>query len=172
MVPRVIPVTYRQIEVHLFRRRARNVEFLIIRRAPDRSLAGVWQPVTGGIERGEGALAAAVREVREETGLAPVRWWALEHMPVFYEPARDRVVAVPVFVGEVAWTDPVQLSHEHDRYAYVTARTALRRVLWHTQRRTLAAIGEEILPGGASADAREVTARVAALARLAPARRS
>ena len=39
------------------------MELLLIRRSPERSLAGVWQPVTGGIERGESALAAAGREV-------------------------------------------------------------------------------------------------------------
>lgn len=31
---------------------------------------GFWQPLTGGIEDGESALQAAVREVLEETGLA------------------------------------------------------------------------------------------------------
>ena len=65
----MIPVTCRQIEVFLFRRRGRRVEFLLIRRAPPRSLAGVWQPVTGGIKKGEAAYRAAAREVLEETGL-------------------------------------------------------------------------------------------------------
>ena len=171
IVPAVIPVECRQIEVHLFRRRGAKVEFLILRRSPDRTLGGVWQPVTGGIERGESAMAAAAREVLEETGLTPLRWWALEHLAVFYAPAKDRVVAVPVFAGEVAWTDPVNLSHEHDRYAFVDRGTAARRVLWNTQRRALAAIREEILAPGADPSAREITARVAPATR-APRRRS
>jgi 8-oxo-dGTP pyrophosphatase MutT (NUDIX family) len=157
-----IPVVCKQIEAYLFRRRRGRVEFLLIRRSPERSLAGVWQPVTGGIEPRESAMAAAAREVLEETGLAPVRWWALEHLTVYYEPAKDRVHAVPVFVGEVAWTDPVHLSHEHDRYAFLPAAAAARRVLWQTQRRSLRAVREEILARGADPSAREITTRLAA----------
>src|SRR5262245_55609701 len=101
----MISVVCHQIEVHLFRRRARRAEFLLLRRSPERALAGVWQPVTGGIERGEPAYAAAAREVREETGLTPTRWWSLERPAIFYDPASDTVKVVPVFAAQIAATD-------------------------------------------------------------------
>ena len=41
-------------------------EFLLLRRSEP---AGFWQSVTGSLEAGEGARLAAVRELREETGL-------------------------------------------------------------------------------------------------------
>ena len=160
----MIAVRCHQIEAHLFRRRRSRVEFLLLRRAPDRTLAGVWQPVTGGIEGRETAYAAAAREVREETGLTPVRWWALEHLPAFYDIGHDMVKFVPVFVAEVAWTDPVHLSHEHDRYAFVAPNIAARRVLWQGQRRTLTAIHDEILARGADPSAREITERIVSTA--------
>lgn len=151
------------IEVHLFRRRGRKVEYLLIRRSGDRSLSGVWQPVTGGIEPRETAWKAAAREVLEETGLRPLRWWALEHINVFYKPDRDFVMALPLFAAEVSWTDTVVLSTEHDRYAFVSPAEAKRRVLWASQRRALDAIREEVLAAPAGPHPREITDRIAGL---------
>ena len=117
-------------------------------------------------------MEAAAREVREETGLRPIRWWALEHMAMFYEVARDHVRVVPMFAAEVAWTDPVQLSHEHDRYAFLPMAKAWEQVLWASQRRALEAIGEEVLSGSPGGAAREITARIAALATAKPAKKT
>lgn len=161
----MIPLACKQIEVYLFRRRGRRVEFLLLRRSAERTLALVWQPVTGGIEKGEAAYVAAAREVREETSLTPIRWWALQRLTAFYQPSSDAIHVVPVFAAEVAWTDPVHLSHEHDRYAFVRAAIAAKRVLWETQREALKAVQAEILRGGPGADARDVTARIAAAAK-------
>ena len=158
----------KKIEVHLFRRRGRRVEFLLVRRAPQRTLPGVWQPVTGGIERGERAYVAAAREVREETGLTPIRWWALEYLTVYYEPAKDAILALPLFAAEVAATDPVHLSHEHDRYAFLPIAAARRRVLWDSQRRGLDAVRDEILRGAANAAARDITPRLVTRPRPKP----
>ena len=51
------------IQVHPFRRRDGGIEHLLLRRSPEEDLSpGVWQVVTGTIEAGEPALAAARRE--------------------------------------------------------------------------------------------------------------
>jgi dATP pyrophosphohydrolase len=149
-------VTCTHVEVYLFRHRARRVEFLALRRAPGRTLPGVWQPVTGRIRRGEGALAAAAREVREETGLVPRRWWALETTGVFYDAGTDRVLALPLFAAEVGAADAVRLSAEHDAWAFLSAPAAARRWLWNAQRRGLRAVKDEVLAGGRLARALEV----------------
>ncbi|MFI5370946.1 MAG: NUDIX pyrophosphatase [Candidatus Eisenbacteria bacterium] len=168
-----------KVEVHLVRpggRRAppsslRNSRFLILRRSPDRrTLGGVWQPVTGGIERGETAWQAAAREVREETGLEPVRWWALEHLSFYYEPDTDACVVLPVFAAELAGGSRPRLSDEHDAWMFVSAASARRRVLWDAQRQAIDAVVREILSGRAGARARDITALVrGAQVRPAPA---
>jgi len=145
------------IEVYVFRRRGRRVEFLCLRRGRVRFLPGVWQPVTGRRGPRERGLAAAVREVREETGLTPLRWWALEAPTIFYDAARDRVRTYPRFAAETGPGDTVRLSREHMDWAFLPAAAAGRRYLWESQRRGLEDVKRQILRGGPLAAALEAT---------------
>ena len=61
-----LPVELRTISATLVRDDGR---VLLLQRAPDRG--GFWQILTGRIEPGESPLAAAAREIHEETGYAP-----------------------------------------------------------------------------------------------------
>ena len=145
------------VEVYVFRRKGKRVEFLILRRSRDRRvLPGVWQPVTGKREWRERGRTAAMRETREETGLSPKHWWALETLTTYYDAAADAIVALPLFAAEVGLRDRVTLSSEHDASAFVTAREAARKVLWESQRRGLEAVKREVLGGGALARALEI----------------
>jgi dATP pyrophosphohydrolase len=140
------------VEVYLFRCPGRRVEFLTLRRARGR-LKGVWQPVTGTRKRGESALAAARREVREETGIAPKKWWRLEEVALFFDARHDSFQLVPRFAAEIAADEVVHISEEHDAWAFLSAAVATRRYLWASQRRALAVVRMEIVPGGATARA-------------------
>lgn len=125
---------------------------MILRRARGR-LAGVWQPVTGSIDPGETALAAARREVEEETGLVPRRWWRLEGVTTFMNAPADAIELLPLFAAEIGAEEAVRISSEHDACEFLSVRAAGRRFLWDSQRRALAAVGREILRGGAQARA-------------------
>jgi len=149
-----------KIEVYLFRRRGRRVEFLCLRRASRGRLAGVWQPVTGSLRRGEDALAGAAREVLEETGLAPRRWWALEGVGLYFDARSGRARVMAMFAAEVRARDRVKLSREHTDSAFHAAAAAARRFLWEAQRRGLESVRREVLRGGALARALEVTEAV------------
>src|SRR6185436_10846379 len=98
-MPRLIQT---HVEVYLFRRRGRRVEILILKRSQERRvLPGVWQPVTGKKNLRERAIQAAAREVFEETGLEPRRWWLLETLTLYFDGASGAIRALPLFVAEI-----------------------------------------------------------------------
>ena len=114
------------IEVHLFRRTGRRVEFLCLRRARTRRLPGIWQPVTGKRRRGETAFAAARREVREETGLELDRltlFGVFSGADLFYRyPNGDEVHNVTiVYLARPAGTQ-VRLNAEHTQWGWFAPR--------------------------------------------------
>ena len=150
------------VEVYIFRRRGRRVEFLALRRSRTRRvLPGVWQPVTGKRSGSERSFSCAVREVREETGLVPRRWWGLETLTLYFDETSDSIVALPLFAAEIGPRDRVRLSSEHDAHRFLPAREAGRRFLWEAQRRGLEAVRREVLRGGPLAGALEITQRPA-----------
>lgn len=56
-----------KVEVILFKIIDDQPLFLLLKRQPERG--GFWQPVTGGVEKGEDLKEAALREIEEETGI-------------------------------------------------------------------------------------------------------
>ncbi len=144
------------IEVYVFRRRARRVEFLALRRSRSESLGGVWQPVTGTLRRGERAARGALREVREETGARPLRLWRLETVTAYLDPRRDAIRFIARFAAELAADARVRRSREHTAHGFLAAREAAARFLWASQREGLAAVRAQVLRGGARARALEI----------------
>ena len=57
-----------EVLVVVHRARPAGPEFLVLERSPERQ--GYWHLVAGALGAGESSLAAAERELREETGLA------------------------------------------------------------------------------------------------------
>lgn len=133
------------IDVYVVRRapRARaGWQFLQLRRAKD-PLRATWQPIMGHIEPGEAAVAAALREVREEVGLDArgphVRAvWALEQVHPYYLPAIDCIVLSPRFVVEVAPAWSPVLNAEHDGARWVHQRSVRAQFMWPGQHAAIA----------------------------------
>jgi dATP pyrophosphohydrolase len=102
--------------------------------------------IGGKVDAGETAWQAALRELREETGLAPVRFWALPSLNHFYEWQRDTVALVPAFAAEVD-ADP-QMDREHDGFEWLPAEAAAARLAWPEQAR-LVRLASALLRTGA-----------------------
>jgi 8-oxo-dGTP pyrophosphatase MutT (NUDIX family) len=110
-----------------------QVEFLLVQRAPERIFPGIWQPVTGRLEPGERAPEAALREVLEETGLAPdslEAFYDLDQVGSFYSEDVDAVVMSVIFAVRVRAGVEPRLSHEHEAAVWVPGEEAIERPVW------------------------------------------
>jgi len=118
------------IHVHIFRWNGTEPEYLLLHRALDDPVyPGMWQMVTGVKEKHEKAYLAALREVKEETGLTLKQLWVVPYVGAFYNFKKDAVDLVPVFAAPVEPSDTVQLSKEHDEYQWCTFDEALSRYI-------------------------------------------
>jgi 8-oxo-dGTP pyrophosphatase MutT (NUDIX family) len=112
---------------------AGRLEILLIRRAPHRIFPGLWQCVTGGVEPGERAPAAALREVEEETGLGAAdieAFFDLDQAAPFYDEGSDAVVVSAIFAARVRPDAVPRLSLEHDALRWAAADEAPSLAIW------------------------------------------
>lgn len=79
--------------------------------------AGEWEPISGRMEQGETAEQAAVREVKEETGLDAKIIMPFDTFFFVRKPSNEELVGI-TFCAK-AFSDAVTLSEEHDQYKWV-----------------------------------------------------
>lgn len=109
----------------------RGDEFLVAHRSPESG--AYWHTIAGKVEEGEGADAAAVRELREETGLVTE---SLETIGEFayirenWESQPGLRVHVKAFLVHVepGW-EPL-LNEEHDEYRWLPRHEAATLLFW------------------------------------------
>jgi 8-oxo-dGTP pyrophosphatase MutT (NUDIX family) len=149
----VSPVRPDLVECWIYRLPLGGVpELLLIRRAPGRIFAGLWQCVTGGLEPGERVPAAALREVREETGFGPgaiEAFYDLDQVTQFYDEGSDAIVAGAIFAVRVRLKAEPVLSREHDACRWVGREDAVRLTVWPAYRETIERIMGTLLDADA-----------------------
>jgi dATP pyrophosphohydrolase len=117
-----------------------------MKRASERIYAGIYHCVHGKILPGEMAWETALREMSEETGLSPVRFWVADFTSSFYEAAEDRMNLVPVFAAEVE-KELVKIGQEHESYDWLSLEDAVEQVSWENHKRALRAIARMMQKG-------------------------
>jgi 8-oxo-dGTP pyrophosphatase MutT (NUDIX family) len=134
------------IDVYLISPCADGWRVLTLQRGTATRCPMAWETVHGRIEAGEEPEDAAVREVREETGLDVLRLYNVCVQP-FYLHRTHTVELAVVFAAFVAPDASVTLGEEHQRHEWLTPERAAERFVWPRERDALRDI-LQLLRGG------------------------
>lgn len=145
--------TVRVVDVYPYRETEAGRRFLVLHRAAGHAYAGTRRMVGGKIDPGETAWQAALRELREETGRTPRRFWSLPSVNAFYDWSRDTVALAPAFAAEVY--GEVALCAEHDAFEWLPPTEAASRLRWPEQKRLLQ-LADALLEAGPLAPSWEI----------------
>ncbi len=127
-------------------------EFLQLLREPCDYLGGTWQSIRGRIEGNETAAEAALREMREECGLAPVELYRLAILETFFIPGQsadtDVIWHSVCFCAIVAPDAEVRLNDEHTAYRWISRDQIDAHTMWASERQVIQALCRDILDDG------------------------
>ncbi len=125
------------VDTYALRGAGASLEVLVLRRGGGGRCPGSWETVHGTIEAGETPVDASRRELAEETGFTPERFYNLSRTEAFYQHRSDVLAVIPVFAAFVAAGAAPRLSAEHDHAEWLPPAEARNRFSWPRERRAL-----------------------------------
>lgn len=139
-----VKVKVRVVDCYIYRHTLDGIRFLLMKRNLNKIYEHLWQGVAGKIEKGETSSEAAIRELKEETGLSPLNIFVADHVSKFYETHGDRINLVPVFGIEVD-SENVILSEEHISYKWVDIDEAIETLVWNGQKKGIQTVNDMVI---------------------------
>ncbi|MFL5681131.1 MAG: NUDIX domain-containing protein [Chloroflexota bacterium] len=143
------PVRPDLVECWVFRvGEQRDIDLLLLKRAPGRAYVGLWQPVTGLLEPGERVPLGALREVEEETAFGPSDIEAiydLDQTTTFYEEGPDALITSALFAVRVGPGAEPTTSDEHDAHRWATPEESVRLAIWPSYRSSIDRIVDHLM---------------------------
>jgi 8-oxo-dGTP pyrophosphatase MutT (NUDIX family) len=138
------------VDVFVIRPLESGWRVLALQRATNTRCPSSWETVHGHIEPGEEPEQAAVREVREESGLAVERLYNVRVQPFYLHKLHVVQLAI-VFAAFVGEGVDVVTGSEHQRAEWLTVTEALQRFSFPSERTSLREIVELLATGDAGA---------------------
>src|SRR4051812_30454904 len=129
-------ITAGVVEVFVIRHNAGDWRVLVLQRAADGKRPGSWETVYGKIDAREKPEKAAVRELKEETGLAPASMYNVTVNP-FYLHASNTVQMCMTFAAFVPDDAEVTIGEEHQRFDWLSLDQACERFTWPREAHSL-----------------------------------
>jgi dATP pyrophosphohydrolase len=124
-------------------------EFLQLRRAKGEQLGETWQIVRGGVKKKETYAHAALRELREETGIKkPLEFYRTGTVESFYIAADDTLWHGAGFCALVSQEQSIKLNHEHNAFRWVPRDQIDQQTMWASERMLLRDLIRDILDDG------------------------
>jgi 8-oxo-dGTP pyrophosphatase MutT (NUDIX family) len=139
--------TYQKIQALIFRKDNTAIEYLILRRTPEKG--SIWQPVTGNCDESDSTiLESCTRELKEETGIdKPMR--VIEDIHSFSYSKSEKEFEEHVFGVEVAMNQVITLqsepSVEHSEYTWTSYDGAFELFEYVEQKEALNKLHQELL---------------------------
>ncbi|HEX6576357.1 MAG TPA: ATPase, T2SS/T4P/T4SS family [Gemmatimonadaceae bacterium] len=134
------------VDVYVIRPLEDGWKVLTVQRADDTRCPGAWETVHGRLNPNERPEDGAVREVREETGLAVARLYNVTVQP-FYLHMFGTVQLAIVFAAFVDEPASVTLGEEHKNFEWLYPHDASSRFIWPREKEALSHI-LHLLAGG------------------------
>ena len=122
-----VPIQCNGIAVVLLKKIDNEYKVLLLKRA-SAVLRDAWCYIGGSIEDGEKAWQAALREIKEETGITKVSLYITNKFDQLYSPDENYIYIAPVFAGYVDDRQNVMLNHEHSEYKWLSFHEAIEHV--------------------------------------------
>jgi 8-oxo-dGTP pyrophosphatase MutT (NUDIX family) len=138
------------VDVYVIRPLRPQWRVLVLQRGLATRCPASWETVHGRLEAGEEPEQAAVREVREETGLEVERLYNVTVQPFYLHTSHTVQLAV-VFAAFVREPADVAIGVEHQAHAWLSVPDALERFAWPRERAALREITEVLAAGHAGA---------------------
>lgn len=133
------------IDLYIYSWESDRLKILLFKRADGKIYQNQWRMVGGKKEGDETSWQAALREMKEETGLEPAEFWVLPSINHFYEHKKDKIHLIPAFAAKIPFNSIIQLNSEHSEYKWVYPEEASHYLQWPEQNRLISLLSTIVL---------------------------